>query len=313
MNNLLSSASPWPVWSEPARATLRAMLGELEGLPITGGEASVRLSPEGLDCGRWLAGFSPVGVSRERLQGLPERLGMSASDAQWFCDQWRKARQIGLAVEQARDQVVAKLYLEYALPAPELRARPPEQRQVALQIQACKWRADLPVSMRPASRQTEYWRMSGVDGQAIVQLLREDQLLAPAVRPVYAAVAQCLQVAQRFAPSWRDQRLLLVREAGSKRQAVGLRLYGSQLRVSAVLAPLESLCDGWGLDLSRHPGVLSSWAHQELGWIHAGLDARQQAFVIVYGALNRAQTRAVLSASGMAARGPHASLQESWK
>jgi hypothetical protein len=235
---------------------------------------------------------------------------MSAQDAQWFSAQWRSARQIGLAVEQARDQVVAKVYLEYPLPAPELRARPPAQRQVALQIQSCKWRADLSEQARPPSRQTEYWRMSGVDGAAIVQLLREDQLLVPAVRPVYATIAQCLQAAQRSAPYWRDQRLLLVREAGSPRQAVGLRLYGSQLRASAVLAPLKSLCEGWRLDLGRHSEVLSSWAHQELGWIHAGLDARAQAFVIVYGALNRAQTRAVLSAGGLAPREPQASLQE---
>ena len=311
MNSTLSRLPPWPVWSGPAQAMLRAMLGELEGLPITGGEASVRLSPEGLNAGRWLAGFSPAGVSSERLQGLPQRLGMSSVDTQWFTAHWRSARQIGLAVEQARDQVVAKVYLEYALPAPELRARPPEQRQVALQIQSCKWRADLPEQARPASRQTEYWRMSGVDGAAIVQLLRDGEVLAPAVRPVYAAVAQCLQVAQRSAPYWRDQRLLLVREAAS--QAVGLRLYGSQLRASAVLAPLKSLCEGWGLDLSRHPEVLSSWAHQELGWIHAGLDARAQGFVIVYGALNRAQTRAVLSAGGLAPHEPQASLQENWK
>lgn len=313
MSSTLSSFPPWPVWSGPAQAMLRAMLGELEGLPITGGEASVRLSPDGLNAGRWLAGFSPAGVSSERLQGLPQRLGMSSVDAQWFNAHWRSARQIGLAVEQACDQVVAKVYLEYALPAPELRACPPEQRQVALQIMSCKWRADLPEQARPASRQTEYWRMSGVDGAVIVQLLRDGEVLAPAVRPVYSAVAQCLQTAQRAAPYWRDQRLLLVREAGSARQAVGLRLYGSQLSVSVVLPPLKSLCASWGLDLSRHPEVLSSWAHQELGWIHAGLDTQAQGFIIVYGALNRAQTRAVLAAGGAAAHEPQVSIQESSK
>lgn len=306
------SMPPWPIWSAQSVRTLRAMLGELEGLPITGGESSVRLSPAGLDCGRWLAGFSPVGVSAERLQGLPERLAMPAADAQWFRSLWPSARQIGLGLEQASSQVVAKVYLEFALPAPDMLTRPPEQRQVALQIQSCKWRADLPASERRPSRQTEYWRISGLDGAAMARLLREDENLSAAVRPVYSAMAYALQAAMRAAPNWQDQRLLMVREQGSARQGVGLRLYGSGLQVNAVLASLKPLCDQWGLDLAQHPDVLAAWAQQELGWIHAGQDPQGQGFVIVYGALSRAQTRAVLAAAGPAATGQQASVQESW-
>ena len=307
------SMPPWPSWGPTAERTLRAMLGELEGLPITGGESSVRLSAAGLDCGRWLAGFSPVGVSADRLQGLPERLAMPQADAQWFRSLWPSARQIGLALEQSRGQVVAKVYLEFALPAPDTRPRPPEQRQVALQIQSCKWRADLPASHRAPSRQTEYWRISGLDGPSMVRLLREDDNLSEAMRPVYSAMADALQTAMRAAPHWQDPRLLIVREPGSARRGAGLRLYGSGLQVSAVLAPLKPLCDQWGLALDQYPEVLAAWAQQELGWIHAGLDPQGQGFVIVYGALSRAQTRAVLAAAGSAATGRQASVQEMWK
>lgn len=306
------SMPPWPIWSAQSVRTLRAMLGELEGLPITGGESSVRLSPTGLDCGRWLAGFSPEGVSAERLQGLPERLAMPAADAQWFRSLWPSARQIGLGLEQASSQVVAKVYLEFALPAPDMLTRPPEQRQVALQIQSCKWRADLPASERRPSRQTEYWRISGLDGAAMVRLLLEDENLSAAVRPVYSAMAYALQAAMRAAPNWQDQRLLMVREQDSARRGVGLRLYGSGLQVNSLLALLKPMCDQWGLDLAQHPEVLAAWAQQELGWIHAGQDPQGQGFVIVYGALSRAQTRAVLAAAGPAATGQQASVQESW-
>ena len=305
------SVPPWPAWEAPAERSLRAMLGELEGLPITGGEFSVRLSGDGLDCGRWLAGFSPAGVSAQRLQGLPDRLAMPAADAHWFRSLWPSARQIGLALEQSRGQVVAKVYLEFSLPVPDTRPRPPEQRQVALQIQSCKWRADLPAAERKPSRQTEYWRISGLDGTAMVQLLREDEDLPSEVRPVYSALADALQVAMRAAPNWRDPRLLMVREQDGLRRGVGLRLYGTGLPVSAVLTPFKPLCDQWGLVLDRYPDVLAAWAQQELGWIHAGLDPQRQGSLIVYGALSRAQTRAVLAAAGSGAQRRPESVQGS--
>lgn len=306
------SRPAWPLWSAASERTLRAMLGELEGLPITGGEASVRLSPAGIDCGRWLVGFSPAGVSAQRLQGLPERLGMGLADAQQFRSLWPRARQIGLALEQSPGQVMAKVYLEFALPAPDMRPRPAEQRQVALQIQSFKWRADLPEHERPSTGQTEYWRISGLDGPAMAGLLREAEGLSSAARAAYEGVAACLDLAMRAAPYWRDPRLLITREQGSTRQGVGLRLYGSDLKVSAALSPIRPLCDQWNLDLAQHPDVLSAWAQQDLGWIHAGQDRQGQGFVILYGALSRAQTRAVLAAAGPAALRQQVSVQESW-
>ena len=307
----MSAMPPWPQWRESAGSALAAMLGELEGLPITGAEFSVRLSPAGIECGRWLAGVSPVGVAPARLQGLPARLGMPAADALWFTGHVARARQIGLALEQTAAQAVAKVYLEWPLPAPDMRPRAPELRQVALQISSCKWALEGHSAAQGAPRQTDYWRLSGVDGAAMVELLREPQeALGDAQRQVYAALAQALQSALHAAPHWREPRLLLVRDAGSARRGVGLRFYGSGLTVAAALAPLKPLWRAWGLNLELHPELLSFWADQELGWLHAGLDGQGQVFVIVYGAIDRTQARAVLSASGSAARQQAAIVEE---
>jgi hypothetical protein len=292
----MSPRPPWPVWREPARRMLEAMIGGLEGLPMTGAEFSVRLTPESIECGRWLAGFSTSGLSPSRLQSLSGRLGLDAASARWFVGQGPLARQIGLAVEQTAAQSVAKLYLEWPLPAPDLRARPPERRQVALQISSCKWLIEGPQELPGALRQTEYWRLSGVDARAIVALLQEPQeALEDRLRQAYGALAQCLLAALNQAPHWREPRLLLVRDAGSARRGVGLRFYGSDLKVGAVLEPLRALCRGWGLNLEARPDILAFWADQELGWLHAGLDGRGEVFIIIYGAIPHDQARSVLS------------------
>ena len=227
--HLHTPAALWPVWRQPAEQTLRAMLGELEGLAITGGESSVRVSPKGIQGGRWLAGFSPVGVSKTRLMGLPERLGMPVEDAHHFRSQWPKARQIGLAVEQTDTQVVAKVYLEFPLPSFERRTSGAAQRHVALQITSSKWRVDVPAC---ASRHTEYWRVSGLDGAAMVQLLTDVEDLTPAARVPYQAAAHVLAYARQTVPHWHDPRLLVVREPGTSRRGVGVRFYGSELLAS---------------------------------------------------------------------------------
>ncbi len=292
----LQSPTLWPPWRDSAQAILHAMLGELQGLPVIGGEASVRLSPAGLASGRWLAGFSTLGVSPQRLAGLPQRLGMAADDARWFVTNWRRARRVGLGVEQTGEQVVAKVYLEYALPATEQKALPPDQRRVALQIQSCKWRCDGAREVPASSRQTEYWRLSGVDGAAVVQLLRESESLSAGLRLVYGALADGLQWALRAAPDWNDTRLLLVRDQASPRQGVGVRFYDSGLKVADLLSCFAPVEAAWDLNLRDHSDLISSWTEQDLGWLHAGLDHPNLPFLTFYGAISSAQVRAVLSA-----------------
>lgn len=281
----------WPVWRTPAQQVLRAMLGELEGLVITGGESSVRLSPAGVDQGRWLAGFSPVGISPKRLMGLPDRLGMPTEGAAHFRSQWPQARQIGLAVEQTDAQLTAKVYLEYALPAPDFLTRAPEYRKADLHIESCKWRIDAPSLV---CRQTEYWRMSGIDGMAMADFLRTAQGLGSAAQPACAGVAQMLETALQASPHWQGYRLLLVREPGSTRQGFGVRFYDSRLRVRVVLVSLSNVLYSWGLQPLQLSSLMSAIGGQELGWLHIGVDAHSQPYLIIYGALSSADTRAVL-------------------
>lgn len=306
--HLHTPAALWPVWRQPAEQTLRAMLGELEGLGITGGESSVRVSPKGAVGGRWLAGFSPAGVSAKRLMGLPDRLAMPGEDAVQFRTNLPRARQIYLAVEQSDTQVVVKVYLEYALPAPDLSRRAPEHRQVALSIESCKWRVDAPVGR---ARHTEYWRMSGLDGGATVALLNEAQGLSPVAQPLYDAVGQVLDKALHAATDWRGYRLLVVREPGLPSQGVCVRFYGSDLRALDAMQPLATMFDAWGIAPERQSDLMSVWANQELGWLHAGLDAQSQPYLTIYGALNSADTRAVLMRPSAARPEPRATMQES--
>lgn len=289
----------WPDWCAAARQMLGAMLSELQGLVITGGEASVRLSPRGICRGRWVAGFSPVGVSPDRLLGLPQRLGMPEAGAQHFREHHQRARQIYLALAQTGHQVVAKVYLEYPLPAVDLRALPALRRSVALQIESCKWRVD-PISPIEPIEQTEYWRVSGLDGRAMLELLRHTSDLPPAVQAVYAGVAKVLEQALRGQPDWQGYRLLSVREPNQGRQGVGVRFYGSDQCVSAVWPALAPLFTHWGLPQQELSDLQELWSHQELGWLHAGLDQHGQPYLNVYGAINRAQTRAVLKQAGAA-------------
>jgi len=211
-------------------------------------------------------------------------------------------------VEQATTQVVAKVYWEHALPSADVQQRSPEHRQVALHIASCKWRVDAP---NPVGRPTEYWRMSGLSGAGMVALLRQGQDLAPALRPLYAAAADVMDHALHAAPLWRGHRLLLVREPGSTRHGMGLRFYGSALRASAVVPALSPVFHAWGLGPELFSDVASVWTDQELGWLHAGLDANAQPYVTVYGALNSADTRAVLMHAGQAHALSRALLQES--
>lgn len=289
----------WPDWCAAAQQMLTAMLRELQGLVITGGEASVRLSPQGICRGRWIAGFSPVGVSADRLQGIPQRLGMPPGDAQYFLENHQRARQIYLALAQTEQQVIAKVYLEYPLPAVDLREQNPERRSVALQIESCKWRVDQSHFQHSIER-TEYWRVSGLDGRSMVQLLRQTLDRAPAVQTVYAGLSRVLEQALHAHPDWQGYRLLSVREPSRDRRGVGVRFYGSEMRVSALLPALAPVFTQWGVTKQQLSSLQELWNHQELGWLHAGLDDVGHPYLNVYGAINRAQTRAVLTLSGSA-------------
>lgn len=307
-----STPHPWPIWRGPAQKLLSDMLAELEGIAITGGEASVRFSSGGVDKGRWLAGFSPVGVAPERLHGLPVRLGMPVHDAKHFQNNISRARQIYLAVSQTTHQTQAKFYLEYGLCSPSLRADAVEHRRVDLQIESCKWSSPVADDANAVER-TEYWRVSGLDGQGMLHILRDQKNLPTPVHSVYAGVAKVLERALIDAPDWQGFRLLSVRNAGQNRQGAGLRFYGSDWRVGQAMKVLAPVFAEWGIPTETLQDEMRIRGHQELGWLHAGLDLSGLPYLNIYGALNRVETRAVLSAVGQALCEPNQKFQEKSK
>jgi hypothetical protein len=113
-------------------------------------------------------------------------------------------------------------------------------------------------------------------------------------------VAKVLAQALRGQPDWQGYRLLSVREPSQGRQGVGVRFYGSDQCVSAVWPALAPVFTHWGLPQQALSGLQELWNHQELGWLHAGLDEHGQPYLNVYGAINRAQTLAVLNQAGAA-------------
>jgi hypothetical protein len=149
-----------------------------------------------IECGRWLAGFSPVGVAPARLQGLPERLGMPAAEALWFArSMWRRRARSVWRSSRRQQRTVAKVYLEWPLPAPDMqaqaaRAAPGGAADFSRANGRRAWAGD----GRVRRRQTDYWRLSGIDAPGMVELLRRPhEELNEAQRQVYAALAQCLQ------------------------------------------------------------------------------------------------------------------------
>lgn len=277
---------PWPPWREPVRRQLSAMLGELRGLELTGGEASICLRPEGFEPGRWLAGFDPRPVAPARLATLPQRLGMPAALASAFRARCAEARQIGLALAQGARQSVAKVYLEYPLSAAAGR--------IALQIEGHKW--DLAEPARAST--TEYWRLPDRDGTALVRLLHDAAGVAETLRPLYRGLSLILAHALAQAPHWRGQRLLVVREPDSSRAGLGLRFYGSGLSADEALQPLAAILAAWAWPEARIEQLRATLADHELGWLHAGLDAQGHPFITVYCALTRAQIRDLPGAVG---------------
>lgn len=303
---------PWPAWRAPAHKLLGDMLSELDGIAITGGEASVRFSAAGIDKGRWLVGFSPVGVAPERLHGLPARLGMPAQDAEHFLQNISRVRQIYLAVSQTLEQTQAKVYWEYPLCSPSFSADAQAQRKVELQIESCKW----PVAHErdaKAVERTEYWRISGLDGPAMVKILRDQRNLPPAVHSVYADVAKVLEQALHSAPDWHGFRMLSVRNADQDRRGAGLRFYGSEWCVGQAMKVLAPVLADWGLTTEQLHQEIQIRGQQELGWLHAGLDGASLPYLNIYGALNRVETRAVLSSAGQALGEPEQKYQDKSK
>ncbi len=262
---------PWPEAHADLHQSIRRILRVLNGIPVTGWEVSCKLSPGGLATGRLVAGFKPQGVARSYLSRLPATLAMPEEVAAIFTAECHQCRQIGLACEAGTSATGFKVYLEY--PAPHAAHALPLSRV----IRGFKWRQDSAVW-----HETGYWRCNGMTVMAAHDRLRQPDMPAQEQAALHIWLADALRLGFNRAGEWRDFQMLLIREADSPRDAIGLRFYESGLLVRHLAPALTSLAAGWDISQQEISRFLAIAANREIGWLHAGLGSNGQPFLNLY-------------------------------
>ena len=281
---------PWPTVAPDWHQQMRAMLEASAGLSVTGWEASCKFSPAGLETGRLLLGFSPVGVADRRLRELPQGLGMPAAAAADFLLRLGASSQVMLAVEQGRQQGVAKAYLEFPLSAAA------RQAGVAaagfLHLIGYKWpilqtSAD---SGAPLLRVTHYrWRAD----QALAQLVLAAQVEAAGSAQPSACglLVRALEWSRKRAPSQGAALVLAVSDAASPRASWAVKFHGSGLRAALLRQGLARLTASWGLNARDVAAVIDLVADRDLGWLAAGTGSEGLPFFTLYAVAHRSDAQ----------------------
>jgi len=271
---------PWPAWEEEACLAQQQLWQAMQGLPLTGVEASMRISASGIEAGRWVAVFDPQGVSAQRLLPLVQCMGLSLLQVQDVLQRVPEAHRIGVGLEQRGLECRRKLYLEYALQQPESFLQLGQQPARSLMIEAYKQ----VVQSDPALSRMAYWCLSGWSTGQLLGLLQScDEAGA-------GWLAQALGAALARQPRWQGARLVQVMDDTGPlepypQQGMGLRLSGSGL-LMADLDPLwMTLAHVFDLGHTLER-ALAALSEVEVGWLHAGHDAHGQPYFIVYGPLH---------------------------
>jgi len=271
--------SGWPFSPSAAFAqALRRLMVATRGLPLTGWETSCRLSPAGITLNRLLLGLDLSPVAPDRLQGLPQELGMPAVVRQDFLRELPHARRLLLAAEEGLQGVELKVYHEFERSMPDDAELP-----ATLDMRGRKWREE---GAQMSHRCTDYFR-SGLDADAMQVWLTERSALPPAVLAVMSAA---VQLARQSGSSVPD--CLAVTEPSSERLSCCLRFYDTGLRLQALRPALNRLAQVWNLQssfLTRLP------AQRRLSWLAAGMDATGFPFLTLYGESSLADARLAIA------------------
>ncbi len=295
---------PWPKASQGLYRQTRAMLDASAGLSITGWEVSCKFSPRGLETGRWLLGFSPVGVAAKRLHELPHRLGMPSGAAADFGLRLASSSQVLLAVEQGAQQTVSKAYLEF-----------PVNQRAATPLHLIGYKWPIPqtacADSAPPARLTHY-RWPGDHDQARSLLMQAAGREAGGLTQASACalLAQALQWTQGQKPGQRPALLLAVSEAGSPRASWTATFYDSPLRAADLRSGVTRLAAAWGLSDGDVQAVLDVIGSREIGWLAAGTGSEGLPFFTLYAAADRDDAHQALSACTEVPR--HALHRTSW-
>ena len=286
---------PWALGSAQGREFARALgsiVRHTQGLPLSGWECSIRLSPGQLRPNRLLLGFSPQGVADQRVLGLPEALGMPPAGARAFERYGLSARSILLAAEMGKTDIELKAYLQFdpALPAPV----------PGLLMRGYKWLA-VPGAQGLAdapSRVSDYFRQ-GHDQSELLALLRPGAGVSVPVHPAYALAEYALNCALARHPVGLNPDVWVVNEQSSQRASYCIRLYESGLCLDDLAPGLQALQSAWSLQDRLTPEVWKSMGQRPLGWIAAGLDGQGEPFVTLYCEASRSDAWQVMTLGEM--------------
>lgn len=274
----------WPLWSWSPEALalpefvdgVRAMVRQTQGLPLAGWETSCRFSSEGARSDRLLLGFDVAGVASSRLTDLARHLDMPLAWRDEFLASMHQVAQIMLAVERHGRRVEWRAY--QSLRHDSMLA------SSGLAMRGFKWFAD--DTKEPAARITDYWRFP-LGAQPLQDLLDTCPGLPEAARPVYAVMGAVLRLAKQRQRGASTPDFLVVSEQGQARVSCCLRLYESGLMGSDLLAEVDGLLAQWGWPAERRALAMQPWSPRPVGWLAAGLDRQQQAFLTVYSEARR--------------------------
>lgn len=249
-------------------AWLERVRAEVAGLPVTGWEASCRLSPRGMEPYRIGTGLSPSALSLPLMDwlrplALPEAVAARVRRSAAFINH------VYLAVEEGPVGVVLKLYLEFPVP------------QSGLLMVGLKW---LPEQPEVPVRVTRYTRRAGHTRTQVLAHLGgavDDaaQVLTPRALAAWAVhlVNQRLDLDRQMLP-WIE-----VREDGqSQREADDLNFYGTGLPIAALAPGFERLGAAWGLATGPLQEWLAVMQAVAVGHLSVGVREGREAFLTVY-------------------------------
>ena len=295
---------PWPKAAQGLYRQTRAMLNASAGLSVTGWEVSCKFSPRGLETGRLLLGFSPVGVAARRLHELPHRLGMPSAAAADFGLRLASSSQVLLAVEQGAQQTVGKAYLEIPLN---------QHATDSLHLIGYKWLIPQTqgAGSAPPARFAHY-RWPGDHDRARSLLMQAASREAGGLTQASACalLAQALHWTQGRKPGQRPALLLAVSEAGSPRASWAAKFYDSPLRAADLRPGVTRLAAVWGLSDGEAQAVLEVIGSREIGWLAAGSGSDGLPFFTIYAAAERDDAHQALLACTEVPR--HALPRTSW-
>lgn len=286
---------PWALGSVQGREFARAVgriVRHTQGLPLSGWESSVRLSPGQVRPNRLLLGFSPQGVADQRVLGLPEALGMPQAGARAFERYGLSARSILLAAEMGKTDTELKAYLQFdpalAVPVPGMLMRGYKWHP-AVGAQAA---ADTP------SRVSDYFRLDHGPSE-LLALLRARTGVPALVYPAYVLAEHALACALARHPAGLNPDVWMVKEQSSQRASYCIRLYESGLCLADLASGLQALISAWALQDRLTPEVWKSMGSRPLGWIAAGLDGHGDPFVTLYCEASRSDAWQVMTLGEM--------------